>query len=236
MSFFRRIFGSDRDEEEIRKAERQLMLEQEQEKAASIDDIQQFRLMPRANLAELRVAYYSSYKATVDVEMLTAENNDALLLRLVLEYYAETLFRLGDSDAAVQLQQYVAALCLHLFAEARVQRYNILGTQMELLSDPPPASPIHDQKLTLVQNEDGSLESDFSTPMLPTEFYLPSSILLVIQNMLYTMADDRFTSLLMAISAMNAFYTTRYRYNEIEGRRLAVHHALQQLERHAVEG
>ncbi|MCL2548335.1 MAG: hypothetical protein FWE76_04125, partial [Symbiobacteriaceae bacterium] len=173
--------------------------------------------------------------ATVDVdvseEAVTYVHQLTPRVRIVMEYYAEVLYRLGLCEASQQLVQYMGALCLHLLDEIELKRVNILGSLLELLYQKPENLEItYQQSVILFRNQDGSMEAEVQEPLLPEEYYLPTSVLLLLQNMLYTLGEDEMSCLIMAISAMHTFYATRYGYAQEEARRLASRHALQQVE------
>jgi len=207
----------------------------EEENTADEDHEPMTKTHTRQTLASLQVSFYGESRATVEMAIVAPEVNAVhpgfLQLRLVLDYYAETLYQLGVSEAGQQLQQYIGALCMHLVEEGELKRINILGSLLELLYQTPENDPIlHQQKASLMQNPDGSRDTEFAEPLLPSEYYLPTSMLLLFQNMLYTLSDDRMAQLIMAISAMHTYYATRYSSSSAEGRRLAPRHAVQQVE------
>ena len=189
-------------------------------------------------LATLNIAYFGDHMATVDIgeTVEPVESVVSYQLRLVLDYYAEVLHRLRTSEAAEQLLQYIAALCMHLMEKDEVKRINILGSIMELLFQIPENSEVtHRQRASLLRNTDKSVEIMLDDPVLPIDYYLPTSMLLLLQNMLYTLSDKDVAIMLMSISAMHTFYATRYNLNEPESLKLASRHALQQVEQESVK-
>lgn len=223
-SFFRRLFGLDEESTET-------------EDVLNVSEPEPtIKIYQRLPLTELQLAFYGTEKATVELLDYQAADAVAHQQRLVLDYYAEALYRLGGNEAATQLFQYIAALCSHLVEKGELKRINILGNLMEfLLEAPGDAQPLHFQKAILYRNEDSSLETEFSEPFLPLNYFLPTSMLLLLQHMLYSLNDEDMAQLLMLLSAMHTFYVTRYSYTEQEGRRLAVRHALSQVEHYEAD-
>jgi hypothetical protein len=190
------------------------------------------RRMQKKTMATLTISFYGANKATVDLSCVDSSREGYFLQRLILDLYAETLFHLGNMEQAVQLKQYILALGLHLLKDGEVKRNNILGALLELL-----IAAYEDATLVLVidliQNEDGSFDSEFSSAMLPMDYYMPTAVLLALQHMLYTLSDNEIASTFMAVSAMHTFYLTKHPAHETQGRHLVVVHALQQMDTYA---
>ena len=223
--FFKRLFGRD-DQTEPEKISKEVTIPTE--------DLSQIKQTPiRQPMIELQINFYGNNQATVEVLEQNNQTNVIQHLRLTQEYYANTLYRLGSSEASQQLQQYVAALCYHLLENGELKRINILGDLHRLvITVPQDTEPQYSQNAVLFRNPDQSFELEVFEPQLPLEHFLPISMILLLQHMLYTLSDEYFAELLMSFSAMHTFYTLRYNYYEPEGHRLAVLHALQQLQSH----
>ena len=223
--FFKRLFGRE-DQPEPEKISKEVTIPTE--------DLTMIKQTPiRQPMIELQIKFYSNNQATVEVLEQNNQTNVLQHLRLTQEYYADTLYRLGSNEASQQLQQYVAALCYHLLENGELKRINILGDLHRLvITVPQDAESQYSQNAVLFRNPDQSFELEVLEPKLPLEHYLPISMILLLQHMLYTLSDEYFAELLMSFSAMHTFYTLRYNYHEPEGHRLAVLHALQQLQSH----
>ena len=218
-SFFRRVFGVSHEDEEL--------LDLKNEPLPSDPPIPPER---RHSLAEMGIAFYTPARATIDISSTQGLLDDAHQQRIFLDYYAETLYRLSSSEQAKQLHRYIGELCSFLLEGGELKRVNILGDSLELLlCAPEEASALYYQKATLFKNGDGSLETEYSEPILPEEYYLPSSVMLCLQHLLYSLADAQICEILMALSAMHTFHASHYSYVEPEGYRLATRHALHQL-------
>ncbi|MCL2498532.1 MAG: hypothetical protein FWF06_07970, partial [Symbiobacteriaceae bacterium] len=138
-------------------------------------------------------------------------------------------------ETGEQLLRYMNTLCSYLLAEGNLKKVNILGAVLELLPHPPSSGqPRYQQRAILLCNEVGILDASFSEPLLPLEYFLPTSVILILQHMLYTLSDAEIAHLLMAISAMNTYYSIRHSYRELEARRMAPLHAWKQVENNLV--
>ena len=228
-SFFRRLLGIDKDDAPSPEAEERLA-----ELVRMRDELQAAPpVAKRERVISMQIAFYSGERAAV--EFATPAPNPQAQERLVMFYYAETLWRLGSSETAQQLYQYIAALTQNLVDKGALKRINILGESLELLPDLTSETPEALQQAILFHNADGSWEAEFSEPFLPAEFYLPSSMLLLFQHMLYALDEARVARFLMLLAAMHTFYETRHTYTEDEGHRLAPIQALLAVDQYLAE-
>ena len=189
---------------------------------------QAYRRYMRTPLAELQIDFYGKSQATVECLDYQAKSSEYQIW-IALDYYADVLFQMGNSDSTAQLYQFVGALGRHLLVDGQLKRISILGSSIELVMEPPEAVPLlYEQTVTLIQNEDDVWELEFAKSKFPTDFFAPLSVLLVFQHMLYTLDEPSMARLLMGINAMHTYYSTFHNYAESEGRSMAVKHAMHQ--------
>ena len=189
---------------------------------------QAYRRYIRQPLAELQLEFYGKTQATVECFDYQAKSSEYQIW-LALDYYADVLYQMGNSDSTAQLYQFIGALGRHLLVDGTLKRISILGSSIELVMEPPESVPVlYAQTVTLVRSEEEGWEIEFANPKFPADFYAPLSVLLVLQHMLYTLDEPSMARLLMGINAMHTYYATFHNYYEAEGRRLAVKHALHQ--------
>jgi hypothetical protein len=154
-------------------------------------------------------------------------------LQLFLTTYAEILFQIADLDEGKQLTDYIRDVTSFMIDSdlSLENRVNILGDQVQLLLAPPNNAPPPNKMTTLLQVTlpGGLVTTDFLFNCDSPHVFLPTCILLILQELIYTLPEHQLKKLLKALQAMDAFYQTVKEPHQPDSRREAPAYALRSI-------
>ncbi len=182
-------------------------------------------------VASLQVSYFQRERACVEFHRLDPDYEVfRLQLHLFLVTYAEVLFQLTGLEEANQLVAYLDSMIPFMLQnEATMEkRINILGKNLELLLCDSSHAAIINKVTTLLQVTlpQGTMNTEFLFSASEPEYYLPSAILLCLQDLLYSLNDQQLNQVFLALQAMHTFYQTVKNYSVPDSRREAPAYAL----------
>ncbi|MCE5196210.1 MAG: hypothetical protein LLG09_03670 [Negativicutes bacterium] len=182
-------------------------------------------------IASLQVSYFQREQACVEFHRLDPDYEVfRLQLHLFLVTYAEVLFQLTGLEEACQLVAYLDSMIPFMLQKetSMEKRINILGENLELLLCDNNHAAVSNKVTTLLQVTLplGTMSTEFLFSASEPEYYLPSAILLCLQDLLYSVNDRQLNQVFSALQAMHTFYQTVKNYTVPDARREAPAYAL----------
>ncbi len=184
-----------------------------------------FREKSKKPVAKIRIGYYDVNRSFVKFEQLGPTDDPGIdQWNLACAYYAETLHQLSRAPLAAQLYDYVGQIVEKSIEDAMIHRLNLLAEGQELLSAGLGAETmVHE--VTLYELGDGRVVES-NIPSGGTEFYTPTSMVLLLEHLVRTMPDEHLALLMMALKAMNAYYRDIRPFTDPQARLEAPAHAM----------
>lgn len=184
-----------------------------------------FREKSKKPVARIRIGYYDINRAFVQFEQLGPTDDPGIdQWNMACAYYAETLHQLARSPQAPQLYDYVGQIVEKSIDDSSIHRLNLLAEGQELLPSGLGAENMVHEVTLHEMNEGRVVESNI--PNGGTEFYTPTSMVLILEYLVRTMTDDHLALLMMALKAMNSYYRDIRPFTDPQARLEAPAHAM----------
>lgn len=184
-----------------------------------------FREKSKKPVAKIRIGYYDINRAFVQFGQLDTTDDPGIdQWNMACAYYAETLHQLARSPLASQLYEYVGQIADRSVEDRTIHRLHLLAEDQELLAAGLGAeSMVHE--ITLYEQGEGRVVES-NIPSGGTEFYTPTSVVLLLEHLVRTMDDDHLALLMMALKSMNAYYRDIRPFTDPQARMEAPAHAM----------
>ena len=185
-------------------------------------------------IATLQVGFPEEGKGWVEFHRLDLKYDFfQIKLQLFLTTYAEILFQIAGLDEGPQRMDYIRDVVSFMIDSdlSLEKRINILGDHTELLLAPPNLVPPPNKMTTLLQVHlpGGMVTTDFLFNCETPQIFLPTCILIILQELIYTLPEQQLKPFLKALQAMDAFYQTVKGPHQPDSRREAPAYALRSI-------